>query len=225
MTSKFNLKPQDEGYQKLEHGQWVSTLKILDGDDMVLFKQDDFLHLLSPLPNFQTLDLSGSFHSDIYMVMLQGADNTLYFKKIEKIICDTTMDNGYASIGQLSTVRHLRFLIQHIFCNSITTLEMYCYNDCIVCDNISFLSEFKSLAHLGMKESHAVGVTLFDILEYCQNLKSLVFYSSSSAVPGYEDQSYTEMERRLHRKWNTATANTSESSSLVLNKYLQHIDI
>lgn len=173
LTSKFNLKPQEEGYQNLENGRWVLQLKILDEDnDMDVFGQDDFQQMLSFLPNLEILDLSGSSHCIYYLGILLHIDSSIYLKKIKEIVPYSGLED-FISDAALKTRKIVEFAALRNFSNSITTLEMICFNDTTSRLNATPLSNFKCLTHLDISDAHAACVTLFDILEHCQNLKRL----------------------------------------------------
>jgi hypothetical protein len=72
-------------------------------------------------------------------------------------------------------------------------MGFYCYNDEVTRNNVSLLSYFKSLTHLSIENAHDTGVTMFDVLASCQNLKTLSFLSPDIPAPIDESQALVNL--------------------------------
>lgn len=182
---------------------------------MDIFEQDGFKQLLSFLPSLENLDLSGSFHCDNYFSILQEIGSSIYLRKIKKIVPFTALDDSsIITTEDLKIKQQLEFLAMHNFCNTITTLHLHCYSDTLSSNELSLLSEFKNLTCLGIRSPHAAGIALFDLLNYCQNLKRFTFFHLDSvAVPGFDNLSFGEIQRQFSRKWSNMVTDKSEKSS------------
>ncbi|GAA5816295.1 hypothetical protein MFLAVUS_009821 [Mucor flavus] len=160
-------------------GPWVNTLTLhherpvrhTHQNIITKFEPNEFIKLLSRLPNLTTIDLRHSINSDYYISILGDLkQNTL--QRIAEIIPGT---------GSFK-LRQSFFGTLYNFNQTLTHLKVeYCDGDITVADKtgrmISFLPHFKSLAYLSIENHCDKQLSFTDILNACPQLVKLNFRS------------------------------------------------
>lgn len=135
------------------------------------FEPNEFLKLLSLLPNLTTIDLQLSANSDYYMNILRDADNAT-LPHIKEILPGT----GSYSLSQnfFQTFYNFRQTLTHLHIE-------YADHDFIMEGQtgsmLSFLPNFQCLTHVWIDNNHDNQLSFIDVLNACPQLVKLNFRS------------------------------------------------
>lgn len=179
--------------QYFKFGHLAEKLKSTHLQYTKLLERQEFLLILSYVPNLKTLDLTCNNKYAAYMDMLCYDTNTsIYLQHIEEI-------SGYCD-GLLN--RDLHFLACYNFRKTIKRLDVFAGDYSINDRNNStlyYLPHFTGLTYLNICNLMERDLTLFDVLLCCENLSELVYTSSYPVPLRAKDQVGTTNNKYLKR--------------------------
>jgi hypothetical protein len=214
-TKKLTITVDSETYGFFNEGSNCQE----DGnkDSSSKLKTEEFLLLLSYLPNLKIINLSFSAYHNYYMAILCDAVPGEYLKRIEEIT-NLTYHKPY---------QELHFSACYNFRQTITRLVVF-PNDYIINGSfgnfLKYLPHFTQLTHLSIYNDREKDLTIFNILLTCPNLKSLK-YTSYFPVPDKAEYIYDRMTQKIDKSKFLVDSLADLKSPSYYSKHLKVLDL
>ncbi|KAI9266291.1 hypothetical protein EDC94DRAFT_646931 [Helicostylum pulchrum] len=161
--------------QYFKYSRLITKLAIQDAmyRDWYKFSELELLELLKQLPYLKEIDFTRTHYPNEYVGYLINAD----MQHINRI------DTG----TNLTDIRSdLLFSVYYKFRSSITCIRLLYNRNTVSFNILNFLTKFKKLTKLELRNKHDVNLTPFQIQDSCPNLEYLNFrcdpYSTSDRV-------------------------------------------